>query len=111
MEDFYKYVLYAVSIILLIILSVVGVYLYKNKHVLVGENKVKVMNCPDYWIEDPNNKNVCINSKNLGTCDVNDMDFSLSKWNGNQGLCSKKKWAMSCNLTWDGITNNSSVKC
>jgi hypothetical protein len=109
MEEFYKYVLYFLIILFIIILSIVAVYLYKNKNVLVGVNKIKVMNCPDYWRED--NLSKCINDKHLGTCSQDNMDFSLSKWTGNNGLCNKKKWAIGCNLTWDGITNNQKQKC
>ena len=37
------------------------------------------------------------------------MNFSTSSWTGDTGQCNKSRWARACDLTWDGITNNSSV--
>ena len=37
------------------------------------------------------------------------MDFSVYPYSGADGLCNKKKWAKTCELTWDGITNNKSI--
>lgn len=34
-----------------------------------------------------------------------EMDFSTPNYLGNNGFCAKQKWANSCGLTWDGITN------
>jgi hypothetical protein len=112
LDDFQKKVVYVVAIIALVILSGVGIFLYKNRHILSGENEVKGANCPDYWNDYSNgNGSNCMNTKHLGTCDVEQMDFSLSKWTGNDGDCNKLKWARTCDLTWDGITNNPNIKC
>ena len=38
------------------------------------------------------------------------MDFTTPQWNGSgTGNCTKFKWAKSCNLSWDGITNNANI--
>jgi len=34
------------------------------------------------------------------------MDFTQPNWSGKKGICNKYTWAKSCNLTWDGISNN-----
>jgi len=112
LDDFQKKVLYVVVGLFLVILSGVAIFLYKRRHILSGENEIKETNCPDYWNDYSNgNGSKCVNTKRLGTCNVEEMDFSLSKWTGNNGLCHKYKWARSCDLNWDGITNNPRIKC
>ena len=34
------------------------------------------------------------------------MNFNNPPWSGSNGLCVKSKWARTCDLTWDGVTNN-----
>lgn len=110
MSTFQSIVL-SISVVLLIIcLIFVGVSLYKNKY---NKKFPPIMaNCPDYWVDqsDQNNGSKCVNAQNLGNgqC-ANTMDFSNSVWGGTNGLCAKSKWAKSCDLTWDGIDNNSAV--
>ena len=50
----------------------------------------------------------CYNVKNLGdpSCPKS-MDFSQAPWTGTDGLCNKYNWAMKCDMTWDGITDQS----
>ena len=110
MSNFQSIVL-SISIILLIIcLIFVGIALYRNKY--NKEFPPILANCPDYWIDESvkNNGSKCVNKQNLGNgqCEKT-MDFSKSMWNGLDGLCAKANWARSCNLTWDGIDNNSDV--
>jgi hypothetical protein len=76
--------------------------------------------CPDYYYMD-----VC------GNCVMNQEIWTVSSIQSGQtklqcananftnlktpgigstsALCSKKKWANDCGVTWDGITNNSSI--
>ena len=110
MSTFQSIVMSISVIILIMCLLFIGVSLYKNKY-----NKKFppiLANCPDYWIDesDKNNGSKCVNKRNLGNgqCEKT-MDFSKSMWNGLAGLCAKSKWAKSCDLTWDGIDNNSDV--
>lgn len=57
----------------------------------------------------------CFNTHHLGTTSTNcpnlpiAMDFSTSEFTGGAGDCNKKKWAETCGLTWDGITNMSGL--
>tara|TARA_Y100001970_G_C14256189_1_gene875573 strand:- start:9040 stop:9402 length:363 start_codon:yes stop_codon:yes gene_type:complete len=76
-----------------------------------------VSECPDYWqnVSPDGESGLCENTNNLGTISdtcssiPNSMDFSVAPYVGAEGLCEKKTWANNCNLTWDGITNNSKV--
>jgi hypothetical protein len=86
-----------------IALAITGVKDKKKFPPVLGE-------CPDYW-KDQSIKadgSKCANVKNLGKCDV-PPDFSKGKYVGNNGLCEKAKWAKSCDLTWDGITNDTNI--
>lgn len=111
LDDFQKKVMFVILILFIIILSVFTIIIYKNKNKNAAY-KMKNVNCPDYWQDNSQgNGSNCVNTKHLGTCDIEDMDFSLSKWVGDDGLCHKLKWSRSCDLTWDGITNNPNIKC
>ena len=50
----------------------------------------------------------CYNIQNLGdpSC-PKEMDFSQDQWTGTDGDCNKYRWAKKCDITWDGITNQS----
>ena len=37
------------------------------------------------------------------------MNFTTDVWTGDDGLCYKSKWAKACDLTWDGVTNNTNA--
>lgn len=98
---FQKTVSIVAVIMLIISLCFIGLALYRQKY--NPEYPPVVPNCPDYWDA---SGNLCVNYHNLGNeqC-FGDMDFTTAQWSGSQGLCSKYRWAKSCNLTWDGITN------
>jgi len=50
----------------------------------------------------------CYNIQELGdpSCSP-EMDFSQDTWTGTDGDCNKYRWAKKCDITWDGITNQS----
>lgn len=110
MEYFQSAVLTVFSILLIIVLLIIGVSLYTAKY--SSAYPPVLANCPDYWLDNSSgNASECINVKSLGNSACQrKMDFS-SYSTGNAGLCSKKKWANSCNVTWDGISNNDTLKC
>lgn len=96
-------------IILLLVLVVVGYLLNRNKTSapfppIIGE-------CPDYWASTVEGTNtVCKNIKGLGKAECSKtMNFNMSPWNGPDGMCNKNKWANTCQVTWDGITNNANA--
>ena len=65
-----------------------------------------ISDCPDYFeVVDPH---VCNNVKGLGTC-TGTVQFTDPKYQGRSGLKQKKVWAQECGVTWDGITNNTSL--
>lgn len=76
--------------------------------------------CPDYWEIDGSNNhcvipgtgalnapNKTIDSNSTPGLSGNNIDFTDSGWSmgGNSSTCSKKKWANSYGIIWDGITN------
>lgn len=111
MADFKKQVIGTAIGLLIFAILVISLLLYS------GSSKDTwppvVSECPDYWIDkvdkDGNSKK-CFNIHNLGksSCEKT-MDFSTNPWSGSTGDCRKYKWSKSCRLTWDGITNNSSI--
>lgn len=97
-----------ILILLLFIIGLVVVYFNLSNKVASAKWPPRLSSCPDYWIEgqNANDETICTNEKNLGlsTCpDVISSDI-LAK-----SECEKSKWARSCNLTWDGITNKTDI--
>jgi len=99
-----------VSIVILIIcLGLIGYALYQKKY--SSSFPPVVADCPDYWLDmSEGTGSNCINRQNLGDprCSKQ-MDFSGAIWSGDDGGCRKNLWAKSCNLSWDGITNDSTI--
>ena len=113
--SFQEIILVISIVILCFMLLVIGVLMYNRKY---GDKYPPVQStCPDYWklikkVNSLTNKEEthCENVQNLGTCsDENVKNFNSAEWNGTNGLCNKQKWARRCDLSWDGITNNTRV--
>ena len=109
---FQKIVMTVAIVLLILVLIFIGVALYESKSKAAWPPVVS--ECPDYWevqqVSGSNGENQCVNVKNLGKSGDDcrqPKDFSGSHWQGKQGLCRKYKWAKSCDLTWDGVTDNS----
>jgi hypothetical protein len=108
--NFQKIVLTVATVILIVLLVVIGVTLAKASSdseswpPIVGE-------CPDYWVDLSGNGEQCLNSHSLGRCNLptsegkNTMNFNRAPFTGENGTCSKYKWANTCKVTWDGITS------
>ena len=105
--NFQKSVMMVAIVLLVICLIMIGMAMYNNKY--DSDFPPIIADCPDYWIERPSDihdQNVCYNVKNLGRSECEKpKDFSGSLWTGSQGTCNKYRWAKSCDLTWDGVTN------
>ena len=107
--NFYKIIPTIAIILLIICLTAVGVALnYTSDNVIFPPS---VSDCPDYFVK--NDNNTCVNKKNLGgdavKCNMEDFNKEeyLNPGTGpSSGICAKKKWAIECNVDWDGITNN-----
>ena len=99
-------------IILIIVLAFIGLALYRQKY--NSKFPPITANCPDYWIDiqghGSGSGSKCSNVQNLGNpaC-AKTMNFSTAQWLGNNGLCSKQQWAKTCNITWDGISDNPDI--
>lgn len=105
--SFQSFVVNIALLVLIITFAVIGFLMYKGKNTFVSDNIV-IGECPDYWeMVKRNNRNVCVNNKNLGKSNCSkSIDFSEPRWNKTDGGCYKYNWAKMCDLTWDGITNN-----
>jgi hypothetical protein len=121
-----KIILFAFAFVLFVVIIGFTIYTIVNSK-KDAKWPYSVNNCPDYWIEreieneDGSTINACINTKDLGTCDNNlyynmdtmeypNNDGTYIKFNsGPVADQSKCRWAKSCDLTWDGITNKSSM--
>jgi hypothetical protein len=104
--SFQKIVLIIAIVILIILLVMFGIALNNKKN---DETYPPVQSqCPDYWDVGKNDDGdtICKNTKKLGhkNCQTT-MDFFKSPYVGFHGKCNKKKWAKTCGITWDGITN------
>lgn len=107
----YQKVVVSVFAILLVIILVAYAIMLYNASSMDIYPPVQAT-CPDWWIsKKQDNKEVCVNDQNLGsnTC-KNTIEPDQEEWKGVDHICKKKKWAESCDLTWDGITN-STMKC
>ena len=97
---FQKTVLAIATVILVLFLIILAIILWTSRNDL--QFPPEIGTCPDYFeaiIKDK--KHMCKNVKVLGNgnggCD--EVDFS------GYSLSDKKHWANSCDLTWDGLTN------
>ena len=104
--SFQKIILIIAIIMLIITLIVFGVALHNKKN---DEKYPPVQSeCPDYWevIKDKDGKRVCDNVKHLGNSNCpHEMNFDEYPFVGSKANCNKQKWARTCEITWDGITN------
>ena len=106
MAVFQKTVVTVASTILIISLCLIGITLYRQKY--TSNYPPVIANCPDYWTDTSgNNGSRCINEQNIGNMACTRApDFTTAMYAGTEGSCEKLKWATTCNLSWDGITNN-----
>ncbi len=122
--SFQKIVLTIAIIIFILLMIFIASVLYNNKYGVAFPPTIS--ECPDYWLDkqktinssgdfgegdgDSQTKQTCYNVQNLGkpSCSKT-MDFTGDFWQGSTGSCNKYKWAKSCDLTWDGITSNTTL--
>jgi hypothetical protein len=102
---FQKSVATVAIVILIIALCFIGIALYKQAN--NSDYPPVIANCPDYWDV---SGNMCVNSMALGNQACHrPMNFTTPQWNNSSSMCKKYTWANSCNLTWDGISDNASL--
>jgi hypothetical protein len=113
--NFQKIVLTIAIIILIVMLVVIGITLSKSSSSEVWPPIVG--QCPDYWVDLSGNGEACLNSHNLGKCNLptpdnkSTMNFNQAPFIGDSGTCAKYKWATNCQVTWDGITSGVKNPC
>jgi hypothetical protein len=112
MGPFQKIVLITAIIILMIVLAFIGVSLRAGSKY---DWPPIIPECPDFWISDGSgNDQRCINNKDLGDlqqCPLKIMNFNVSPYIGDNGLCQKYTWANKCGQSWDGINYGVSNPC
>ena len=107
MATFQITILVIAVILLILALTFIGISL---KNIGSGTDATwppMVSVCPDYFTLDSSGKTQkCINSlpygKDSPTCQF--FDVSNSDFQGDDGNCKKKNWAINCGVSWDGIT-------
>lgn len=104
--SFQKLVLIIATVLLIIVLIMFGIAFRNNK---TQEQYPPVLaQCPDYWEVKKGKDGIplCKNVKELGNSNCQrEMNFIRMPFIGQNGRCNKKKWATTCGVTWDGVTN------
>ncbi len=110
---FYKTTLIVAIVHLILFLAILGSIMLYNKTEKLYPSELPT--CPDFYTFDGSycNANSSIYSfptgNNCSNILMNSAEFSVPGTNENSGLCSKKTIATDCKISWDGITNNSSI--
>ena len=119
MDIFYIIVLSVAVMLLILILTYIGIKMVYNRNAAGNTFPPSYSPCPDYWQTD--SAGHCVvpsaTATNHGTGPYNsapgyssipndNIDFTASAWTTNgSSICSKRTWANSNNVVWDGITN------
>ncbi len=114
MSEFQNIVMIVAVVLLIISLLILAVVMWNNRFAKLYPPVLP--GCPDYWAPEPGTESspsTCHNVYNLGNGSTGCKSFSHSGVNyGNPtstSNCAALDYARKCNITWDGITNNSSV--
>lgn len=123
MNEFNVLVLNIAIVVFIITLIVVGVILYYS--VNNARNPPFTTACPTYFKLDSSGENCVIDDDTYPSTitypvEASDLDnlrttcasVPVSKFKGTNKdkiLCAKNRWAKSCNVFWDGVTNNNSA--
>lgn len=94
--SFYSTVLQIALVILILIMTYIGVQMYRNRTAFIPEPAM----CPDYW-NLTGDGNMCkydqINKGDYGSDALNVKQFKTP--------CEKYNWAKTNKVVWDGISN------
>ena len=111
--NFYKQVIVVAIIVLIIALSLIGTILSQSKSDV--KFPPNIAECPDFYkkiseSECESTKNMYIDSEpRCKVLDFQDSKYLRSGTGPNSGACEKKKIALECGITWDGLTNNTDI--
>ena len=104
MPTFQDSVIYTSVTLLIIILVIVAINIHLDKK--NAKWPPVVSDCPDYWYDNGTGGSKCtinVDNINLGKA-TSPMDFSTSTYTGPNQNCNRYRWALSNNVSWDGIT-------
>ncbi len=113
---FYKTTIIVAIVHLIIFLAILGVVMSnKSKTAMLFPNEIS--KCPDFYEFDGANNECKANTgiytfSSGSTCttfDLANASYLPSGTGSDSGLCAKKKDAITCKISWDGITNNSNI--
>ena len=111
LNTFHKISLILASVLLIIALIITGVLIYNS--LMEKAFPPIISDCPDYWNvhRDENNNIICRNlsTVNRGSPKCQDYPVTGFSQNGTSEhdlICEKQRWAESCGIYWDGVTNN-----
>jgi hypothetical protein len=110
---FYRSLLIGTLVSLIIVLAIMGVILSNSSKDVPFPPQFGM--CPDYYTISSDNKckiNSNIYSNVNADCmnkSFDDTKYTMPGTGPLSGLCEKKKWANTCGVSWDGITNNSNI--
>jgi hypothetical protein len=125
MDVFYVSVVSIAIILLIILLTLFGIKVNDNSNVTQSFPPA-MTDCPDYWDMDSSgnciipsadskntgkiykNGSLALNSTDTPGINVakNTISFNSDGWTGaSSGICSKKTWAATNNIFWDGVSN------
>jgi hypothetical protein len=91
-----------ISAISLLIVSLVAISYMLKRNALSQTWPPVVGTCPDYWKVDGNN---CVpNGINTGNTGASQFDYTISDYQGSNGICNLNKWAVNAGVVWDGVT-------
>lgn len=116
LSSFNKIVLIIATIVLIVSLLILGYFL--NVSLLNDTYPPVISECPDYWDISLNSfgDKECINVSTInignGTSECKILNLTEFKQNGtdrNSVICAKKNKAKTCNINWDGVTNNNNA--
>lgn len=112
--NFYKFICILALVLLIVCLACIGVAMNSTSNSSVFPPNVS--SCPDFYTMDTST-NLCspmytITKSTDSDCTSKSFDsdpYTNSGMGPSSGMCAKQKWAQTCGVNWDGITNNTAV--
>ena len=113
LSKFNKNVLIISIIIFILAILLYGILVYSSINKMSNYPPI-INDCPDYWDVSitSTGKKYCqtYHNINIGNYPIpNDYNYDISYTPDLDISCNNYKWAKEKNITWDGITNNSSL--
>lgn len=109
--NFYNIVLITAVIILILVLTYIGIQMYRKSTTDIFPPVVAA--CPDVWEQTPDGKYCRIPNASQSSLTAPGMDatngtidFKDPKWSVKQSaICAQREWANKNGIVWDGVSN------